>query len=127
MLKNYCNSFILKSNANYKLYEFLKDSGLFVDWQIVAIFYSALCYAKAYLYSKNIPLNSINSHDNIKYYLATETNAKRSNVLVYYNNLYRNSRDARYTTKKMTQGRLNNCLLDYEQVKNLLKIEFDNN
>lgn len=125
MLKNYCNAFIEKSDENYKLYEFLKTNNEFIDWQIVSIFYSALCLAKAYLYSKNIPLNSINSHDNIKYYLATETNAKRSNVLVYYNNLYRNSRDARYTTKKMTQGRLNNCLVDYNKVKELLKITFE--
>lgn len=125
MLENYCNAFIEKSNENYKLYEFLKSNGAFIDWQIVSIFYSALCLAKAYLYSKNIPLNSINSHDNIKYYLATETNAKRSNVLLYYNNLYRNSRDARYTTKKMTQGRLNTCLIDYVKVKELLKITFD--
>lgn len=125
MLKNYCNSFIEKSDENYKLYELLKNNNKFIDWQIVSIFYSALCLAKAYLYSKNIPLNSINSHDNIKYYLATEANAKRSDVLVYYNNLYRNSRDARYTTKRMTQGRLNNCLIDYEKVKDLLKITFE--
>lgn len=124
MLEEYCNKFITKSKENYRLFEKLRNDNDFIEWQIVAIFYSALCLAKAYLYSKNIPINSINSHDNIKYWLATEQQAKQSKVLTYYENLYRNSRDARYTTKTMTQGRLNNCVLDYNKVKELLNIEF---
>ena len=124
MLENYCKGFIKKSEENYRLFEALEKSNDFIEWQIVTIFYSALCLAKAYLYSKNIPLNSLTSHDSIKFYLATESNAKMTDVLKYYNNLYRNSRDARYTTKNMTQSRVKNCLSDYKQVKALLKIEF---
>lgn len=124
MLDKYCESFIKKAEENYRLFEHLINCDDFVEWQIVAIFYSALCYAKAYLYKNGIPINSINSHDNLKYWLSTETKAKQSNVLGYYNNLYRNSRDARYTIKKMTQGRLNNMLLDYKKVKEFFVADF---
>ncbi len=121
MLDEYCEDFINKSKENYELYEFLSKNNLFLGWQIVAIFYSALCYAKAYLYKKGAPINSINSHDNIKFLLANESYAKTSNVLIYYETLYRNSRDARYKNKKITQGRLNHILDNYKKVMELLE------
>ena len=120
MLDNYCEAFILKSQENYQLYELLSASKNFLSWQFVAIFYSALCIAKAYLYKKGMPINSINSHDNIKFYLATESYAKQNNVLVYYESLYRYSRDARYTNKQLTQKHLDFVLEQYEKVKGLL-------
>ena len=121
MLDNYCAGFIAKSEENYKLYELLKEQNSFIEWQVVAIFYSALCYAKAYLYKKGIGINCINSHDSIKFYLGNETQAKQSNVLTPYLNLYRNSRDARYTNKKFNIARLENILKDYKTIIKFLK------
>ena len=120
MLDKYCSAFIDKSDENFKLYEFLNKNNCFLGWQVVAIFYSALCYVKAYLYKKGFPINSINSHDNIRFYLGSESYAKSVNVLNYYQVLYRNSRDARYTTKKISKDRLEYVLKNYMQVKELL-------
>lgn len=125
MLEDYCKKYLEKSDNNFKLYEHLKDNNIFIEWQAVAIFYSALCIAKAYLYSKNFPINSINSHDTIKYYLAVEQSAKQSKVLDFYNNLYRFSRDARYSTKRITQDMINKMLINYGKVKNLLIVKFE--
>ena len=121
MLDKYCEDFIAKSNENYELFEFLKDSDKFIDWQIVAIFYSALCFAKAYLYKKGMPINSINSHDNIKFFLCNERNAKDLQVIKYYDCLYVASRDARYKHKKMTKEKLQRALKDYNKVMELLR------
>lgn len=121
MLDNYCQAFVQKSIENYQLYEFLSASKQFITWQVVAIFYSSLCFVKAYLYKKGIPINSINSHDCIKFYLANETYAKQNNILQYYEVLYRNSRDARYSNKTINQERLNYVLQNYEKVKELLE------
>ncbi len=125
MLDKYCQDFLNKSEVNYKLYEFLHLSGKFVEWQIVAIFYSALCYVKAYLYSKGMPINSINSHDSIKFYLSTEEYAKRCKVLPYYSNLYRDSRDARYSNKQIKESRINFAISNYQKVKELLDKNFE--
>ncbi len=121
MLDNYCSDFLDKSNENYQLYEFLSATKRFIAWQVVAIFYSSLCLVKAYLYKKGMPINSINSHDKIKFYLSVETYTKTNNVLKYYEVLYRNSRDARYTNKKITQERLNYVLSNYNKVKELIE------
>lgn len=118
----YTTSYINKSNENFKLYEHLKESNKFETWQIVALFYSALCYVKAYLYNKNIPKNSLNSHESIKSWLATETEAKRLNILRFYEKLYFDSRDARYSTKTISEQRIVQALINYEKVKSLLKI-----
>ena len=120
MLEKYCKAFIEKSNDNYRLYEFLNKQNDFVEWQVVAIFYSALCYVKAYLYKKGFPLNAINSHDTIKFYIGNESYAKANNVIVPYTNLYRNSRDARYSEKKFDKNRLTYVLENYKQVKEIL-------
>lgn len=118
----YTISYISKSEENFNLYEFLKENDKFKSWQIVALFYSALCYVKAYLYNKNIPKNSLNSHESIKNWLATETEAKRLNVLRFYEKLYFDSRDARYSTKKISEQRIEQALVNYETVKSLLNI-----
>jgi hypothetical protein len=112
--------FLAKAQENFALYENLKEQDKFHNWQIVALFYSALCYAKAYLYNKNIPENSINSHDSIRKWLSVEKDAKISNVLRFYEPLYRDSRDARYTTKKISIQRINRTLENYNKVKELL-------
>jgi hypothetical protein len=122
-MDTYVTDYLAKSDENFALYEFLKDSNKFDGWQLVAIFYSALCIAKAYLYNKKFPKNSINSHDSIKNWLASETEAKRLNVLYYYESLYRDSRDARYSTKKISKARISKALENYEVVKKLLVIE----
>lgn len=122
-MDQYSLGFIHMSDENYKLYEFLSKNKKFINWQVIAIFYSALCYVKAYLYSSgNLPKNSINSHEKIKEWLTTEINAKRSNVLCYYEKLYFDSRDARYSLKKISQGRIDRALENYKKVKELLKI-----
>lgn len=118
----YTTSYISKSEENYNLYDFLKENDKFKSWQIVALFYSALCYVKAYLYNKNIPKNSLNSHESIKSWLATETDAKRLNVLLFYEKLYFDSRDARYSTKTISEQRIAQALINYEKVKSLLNI-----
>jgi hypothetical protein len=124
MLEKYCNDFLEKSVSNFKLYEHLQEANIFIEWQAVTIFYSTLCIAKAYLYSKGFPINSINSHDNIKFCLASEQWAKQSRVLDYYETLYRNSRDARYTAKKITKANIECMLVNHSKVRDLLKIEF---
>lgn len=123
MVDKYSLDYIQKSKENKELFDFLATAQKFNNWQIVAIFYSALCQAKAYLYSKNIPINSINSHDTIKGWLAKETESKRLGVLKYYEILYKDSRDARYTTKRITQERINNALKNYEIVIKYLQIK----
>ena len=113
-------NFFAKSEENFRLYEFLKNNKSFENWQIVALFYSALCYAKAYLYNKNIPQNSINSHDSIRRWLSSESAAKLADVLKYYEPLYRDSRDARYTVKKISKERISKAFENYNKVKELL-------
>lgn len=126
MLEKLCTAFIKKSEENFALYEFLEEQNKFIEWQAVAIFYSALCIAKAYLFYKGININSINSHDSIKNWLATESYAKKNNILINYNNLYRHSRDARYiTTKKINPTVIQRMLKDYEIVKNVLQNEIN--
>lgn len=122
MLNKYCEDFISKAEENYRLYEFLKEANKFLNWQVVAIFYSALCLAKAYLYFNGVPINSINSHDNIKFLLATETGAKINKISPIYARLYSYSRDARYTNKNIKPTIMTSILEDYQKVKELLKI-----
>lgn len=122
MKDKYVEIYISKANDNYRLYKFLKDSNDFESWQIVAIFYSALCRAKAYLYFKGFPKNTINSHLDIKKLLTMEKDAKLANVIFYYEKLYNDSRDARYSIKKITNGRIQKALENYEKVFELLPI-----
>lgn len=122
-MDSYVNCYLKKSKENYQLYEFLAQNDKFTTWQIVAIFYSALCIAKAYLYNKKLPKNSINSHDSIKKWLASETDAKRLNVLYYYEKLYQDSRDARYSTKKISKERIKRALDNYGKVQHLLLVK----
>jgi len=117
------NRYIEKSEENYKLYEHLNSIDSFIEWQIVALFYSALCHVKAYLYNKNsLDLNSINSHDDIRFYLINESQAKRIGVFRYYDILYKEGRDARYNCIKTTKERLFATLKNYQKVKELIKI-----
>ena len=122
MIDKYVQIYLEKAQENYELYCFLAKADKFVPWQLTAVFYSALCLAKAYLYNKGIKENSINSHDNIKGWLTTESNAKKLNVFYYYEKLYYDSRDARYSIKKISRERIKRALENYEKVKNLLKI-----
>lgn len=123
MLNKYCEDFTFKANENYQLYEFLKESNKFFNWRVVAIFYSALCLAKAYLYFNGVPINTINSHDNIKFWLATHPEAKRNKISPIYARLYSYSRDARYTNKNIKPTIMASILEDYEKIKELFKIE----
>lgn len=126
MLKKLCGDFLKKSNENYALFEHLQQENIFIEWQAVAIFYSALCIAKAYLFSKGININSINSHDSIKEWLAKESFAKNKKVLYFYNNLYRHSRNARYLTNKtINKEVIKRMINDYETIKKLLIIDID--
>ena len=68
-----------------------------------------------------MPINSINSHDNIKYFLASEQYAKNNKVLKYYEIIYNLSRDARYKTKQFSEAKLNRALENYNVVLDLLK------
>ena len=122
-MDSYVSDYLQKSRENYELYEFLAKNNRFHSWQIVAIFYSALCIAKAYLYHKKISKNSINSHDSIKNWLTVESDAKRLNVLFYYEKLYQDSRDARYSIKKITNDRIKRALENYGKVQSLLLIK----
>lgn len=121
VLKDYCAGFISKSKENFALYEFLNEQDKFINWQVVAIFYSALCLAKAYFYSKGVKRNSINSHDAVKYWLACDVYTKRNEVLKYYNVLYAFSREARYSNKNITKTKLQTAIKNYEIVKELLE------
>ena len=121
-MDKYTQIYLEKAGENYELYCTLKKLKKFKAWQLTAIFYSALCIAKAYLYNKGFKENSINSHDSIKNLLAMEADAKRNNVLFYYEKLYFDSRDARYSIKKISQGRIDEALKNYEKIKMLLKV-----
>ncbi len=118
----YTKIYLEKATENYDLYNELSKLGRFKAWELTAIFYSALCLAKAYLYNKGIKENSINSHESIKNWLTTESGAKRSGVFCYYEKLYFDSRDARYSIKKISQNRIDEALKNYEKIKTLLKI-----
>lgn len=121
-MDKYTQIYLNKAEENYALYELLKSVNQFEAWQLTAIFYSALCLAKAYLYSKGIKENSINSHESIKGWLTQETEAKRLGVFHYYEQLYFDSRDARYTIKKISTARIQKALENYQKVKSLLRI-----
>lgn len=124
--KKLINDLIKKSDENFELYEFLKKNEQYHGWQIVAIFYSLLCHAKAYLYSKeNIKQNSISSHTDIKFWLSTERTAKLLMVYPAYNSIYMASRDARYNCKNFTNYHIERSLKNYYKVKELLKINID--
>lgn len=72
-----------------------------------------------------MPINAINSHDNIKFYLSTEEYAKRMKILQYYSNLYRDSRDARYSNKEIGKSRVDFAIKNYNMVKDLLDKIFE--
>ncbi len=122
-MDRYVQDYLTKSEENYKLYEYLAQNDCFESWQIVAIFYSALCIAKAYLYYKKVPKNSINSHNSIKGWLSKESEAKKLNVIFYYEKLYQDSRDARYSVKKISKARITKALETYGKVQHLLLIK----
>ena len=120
-------SYLEKSEDNFKLYEFLSkqaDDNNFIEWQAVSIFYSALCYVKAYFFSlPNFPDNSINSHNEIKALLTMESNSKKLMIYEkYYNFLYMCARDARYKCKKTNNKVIERMLTKYREIKRLLKI-----
>lgn len=68
-----------------------------------------------------MPINSINSHDSIKYFLACEQYAKTNKVLMYYEIIYNLSRDARYKTKQFNEAKLNRAIVNYNKVIDLLE------
>lgn len=117
-------SFIKKSDENFELYKFLSTENKFIEWQAVSIFYSALCYVKAYLFSKpNLPDTAINSHKEIMFWLTTEREAK--NLMIYecyYKFLYSYSRDARYKCNKINRKVIDKMLEKYAKIKELLPI-----
>ena len=125
--KQVTNSYLKKSEENYKLYELLtkqtEDESI-IEWQAVSIFYSSLCYVKAYLYSKpNMPEDALNSHVGIKKWLLLETNAKRHMIYEkYYNFLYNYSRDARYKCNKITKPVIAKMLEKHNLIKKYLKV-----
>ncbi len=121
-MDKYTQIYIDKAKENFALYKFLRDAEKFEAWQLTAIFYSALCLVKAYLYNKGVKENSINSHDSIKNWLTQEAEAKRLGVFHYYEQLYYDSRDARYTIKKISKARIQKALENYTQVKKMLAI-----
>ena len=122
-MNRYVQLYLEKADENFKLYEFLNEAEKFEAWQLTAIFYSALCLVKAYLYNKGFPENSINSHECIKNLLSQETEAKRLGIFNFYKRLYFDSRDARYYTKKISKARINNAITNYKEVKKQLKIQ----
>lgn len=116
----YVKTYLDKSCKNLELYNDLAKLEKYKEWELTAIFYSALCYVKAYLYNKGINKNSINSHESIKNWLCTESEAKRNNVILHYEKLYYDSRDARYSIKKISQTRINQAIENYKEVKKRL-------
>ena len=121
-MDRYSQVYLDKACENYELYNHLANIDKFEAWQITTLFYSALCLAKAYLYNKKIPQNSVNSHESIKKWLTTESEAKRLNVFFFYEKLYFDSRDARYSIKKISKARIQNALKNYDKVKQLLTL-----
>lgn len=120
---NVINDHITKSYENYSLFEFLQESNKFNEWQVTALFYSALCLVKAYIYSKpSIDINIVNSHKQIDDCLSSIKEAKQLNIRNPYHWLYRSSRDARYKCLKISQGRVIKAIEKYEEVKKLTKI-----
>ena len=118
----YCKTYLEKACSNFELYTEIAKLEKFKEWELTTIFYSALCLAKAYLYNKGVCKNSINSHESIKHWLCNESEAKRNNVFKFYEKLYYDSRDARYSHKKISALRIQEALVNYEEVKKRLKI-----
>lgn len=123
--KQVFEQYLKKSKENFELYKFLATKNKFLEWQAVSIFYSALCYVKAYLYSKpSMPKESINDHKAIKKWLLIEVDAKRLMIYEnYYNFLYDYSRDARYKCNKINQQVINKMLEKHEQILKQLKVK----
>ena len=113
-------TYLEKSCKNLELYHDLAKLEKYKEWELTAIFYSALCYVKAYLYNKGINKNSINSHESIKNWLCSEAEAKRNDVMKYYEKLYYDSRDARYSIKQISKLRIEQALENYNEVKKRL-------
>lgn len=118
-------NYIEKSEENFKLYEFLSaqpEEQKFIDWQAVSIFYSSLCFVKAYLFSMDsVPETSLNSHREIMYWLTTEINSKRLMIYEkYYKFLYDCARDARYKCRKTNKKIVERMLLKNKDIKRLL-------
>lgn len=122
--KEVVESFLKKCDENFELYNFLSAQDKFIEWQAVSIFYSALCYVKAYLFSKkNFPENAISSHKEIMYWLTTERESK--NLMIYehyYNFLYNYARDARYKCNKIKPRVIEKMLEKHAKIKELLLI-----
>ena len=123
--KEVAKSYLQKSQENYDLYKFLSKEDKFIEWQAVSIFYSALCYVKAYLYSRpSMPPEAINSHRDIKTWLTLEANAKRLMIYEkYYNFLYDYSRDARYKCNKIYPRVIEKMIEKHNKIKELLTID----
>lgn len=120
-------SYIEKSEENFKLYKFLSKQPMensFIEWQAVSIFYSALCYVKAYFFSlPGFPEDSINSHKEIMSWLTMETNTRK--LMIYeksYSFLYKYARDARYKCNKINEKIIEKMLEKYNEIKSNLKV-----
>lgn len=115
--------YLFKSKENYELYEFLAKSNKFVDWQITALFYSALCLIKAYFFNKNErEAAKINNHDLVNRYLSLERETKNLGIIHFYRPLYAYSRDARYHYKKIKQFHIEDALIKLKKIQSLLKL-----
>ncbi|GEM_PF-3925565 len=122
-MKKIFEDYLSKSKDNYNFFEELYKKNLQIDWQMTILFYSILCYIKAYFYELNEAFaEQMNSHVSIQSFLSQEKTTKRLGIFDLYYPIYCYSRDARYKYKKIKKFHIEDSLKRYYKIKELLKI-----
>ena len=77
-MKKISSEYLAKSNESFELFQELKIQNKYIDWQMTTLFYSILCYIKAYFFETNeIIAEQMNSHVSMQNFIAQEKNTKR--------------------------------------------------
>jgi len=85
-----------KHNEDFLEYVSKNSGNEYFDWQITIVFYAALHYTKAYL--KHHGKHSGDSHEEIAKAILPKNNPLfNDEVYVLYKEMYRSSRDSRYS------------------------------
>lgn len=117
------SEYLNKSDENYRLFEELNKQDKYIDWQITILFYSLLCYIKAYFYEANEHIaEQMNSHQTMQMLICQDKRTKRLGVFDLYYPIYCYSRDARYKYNKTKKFHIDDSLTKYSKIKSLLAL-----
>lgn len=123
-MKKISSDYLAKSKESFELFDDLKKQDKYVDWQMTTLFYSILCYIKAYFFEKNENIaEQMNSHASMQTLISQEKTTKRLGLLSFYYPLYCYSRDARYKFNKIKKIHIEDSIKKYNKIKELLALE----